>query len=275
MDNQLYFRTCAADGLPQHSDAATVALQMLDLLQVAELPDMEFMFHGGDYPLCVKTMVPPMPILTWTTSGLFHEVAWPSGEHYTQVMTTATAAAEAAAAAGAAATATATATASSSALPAAAAAAAAVPWNQKQPKAFWRGALTGPDQLPAWAWDASWRTVFMTEAARHPSLFDCAFTNVDDTVVSPKDMAAAAHLFPLKAMVADASSSAAPKFKYLPNVDGVTSAWRLTALLGSGSVVLQQPSPSSEFFQPLLRPHRHYQPVRADMSDVVAQVTAL
>ncbi len=63
-------------------------------------------------------------------------------------------------------------------------------------------------------------------------------------------------------------------YRYLVHVDGHVSAFRLSWMLHSRSLILMVESPEKYelWFQSLLRPWRHYIPIRADMSDLAEKI---
>ena len=54
----------------------------------------------------------------------------------------------------------------------------------------------------------------------------------------------------------EALETAKRRFRYLLNLNGVVSSWRLSQLLGAGSVLLLQQSPTNEALFQLLEPGR-------------------
>ena len=63
------------------------------------------------------------------------------------------------------------------------------------------------------------------------------------------------------------------KYKYIINIDGHVSAFRLSMELGSGSVVLLVESEWKMWITEMLEPYKHYVPVRSDLSDLIDQIT--
>lgn len=61
-------------------------------------------------------------------------------------------------------------------------------------------------------------------------------------------------------------------YKYLINVDGHVSAFRLSLELESGCCILLADSKYKLWYRHLLKPYVHYVPVKADLSDLVSQV---
>ena len=62
------------------------------------------------------------------------------------------------------------------------------------------------------------------------------------------------------------------RFKYLPNPDGVSSAWRLVELLHTNSTLLKPTSPIHEYIDEYLVPFEHYVPVRQDSADLIERL---
>ncbi|CAK0899702.1 unnamed protein product [Prorocentrum cordatum] len=70
----------------------------------------------------------------------------------------------------------------------------------------------------------------------------------------------------------EARTRVGPRYRYLVNVAAVVSAWRLTELLASGSVLLLQEDSSRELIYEWLTPWEHFVPVSSGLSDLVAKV---
>ena len=61
-------------------------------------------------------------------------------------------------------------------------------------------------------------------------------------------------------------------YKYIINVDGHVSAYRLSLELAMYSVILKVDSEWKIWFSHLLKPYKHYVPVKSDLSDLVEQI---
>ncbi len=61
-------------------------------------------------------------------------------------------------------------------------------------------------------------------------------------------------------------------YRYIINVDGHVSAFRLSIELGMGSVILLAESKWKLWYSDLLVPYRHYVPVNSDLSDLIKQI---
>lgn len=61
-------------------------------------------------------------------------------------------------------------------------------------------------------------------------------------------------------------------YKYIVNVDGHVSAFRLSLELNMGCVILMVDSAWKMWYKDLLVPYEHYVPVKADLSDIIDQI---
>lgn len=75
--------------------------------------------------------------------------------------------------------------------------------------------------------------------------------------------------YPLKEFLTYEEQS---KYKYIINIPGHTTSFRLSTLLGLKSVVLHVPHKYYMWFEPMLKPYVHYVPVRSDLQDLVKQI---
>jgi hypothetical protein len=62
------------------------------------------------------------------------------------------------------------------------------------------------------------------------------------------------------------------KYKYIVNIDGHVSAYRLSLELNTGSVILLVKSRYRIWYTHLLQPYIHYVPVKSDLSDLYEQI---
>ncbi|XP_046679727.1 protein O-glucosyltransferase 2-like isoform X2 [Homalodisca vitripennis] len=127
-----------------------------------------------------------------------------------------------------------------------------IPWEKKEPKAFWRGRDSSPERLK------------LIEIARsHPDLFNCSMTNFffyrdQEHIYGPKEK----HISFFKFF----------DYKYQLCLDGTVAAYRLPYLLAGDGLVLKQDSEYYEHFYGSLIPWQHYVPVKRDLSDLVERV---
>jgi hypothetical protein len=62
------------------------------------------------------------------------------------------------------------------------------------------------------------------------------------------------------------------QYKYIVNIDGHVSAFRLSSELSTGSVVLLAESSWKLWFSEFLVPYEHYVPIKKDLSDLIDQI---
>lgn len=62
------------------------------------------------------------------------------------------------------------------------------------------------------------------------------------------------------------------RYKYIVNVDGHVTAFRLSLELSTGSVILLVKSPWKIWYSDILKPYEHYVPVNEDLSNVIEQI---
>lgn len=62
------------------------------------------------------------------------------------------------------------------------------------------------------------------------------------------------------------------KYKYIINVDGHVTAYRLSLELSMGSVILLAKSPWKIWYSNLLVPYEHFVPIKEDLSDLIEQI---
>lgn len=144
-------------------------------------------------------------------------------------------------------------------------------WDDKKPIALFRGGATGCGTTPA-----NNQRLKLAELSLKIDDLDAQLTswnkrpkksfNEHLSIINPKDM-------PFK--LGDKMTIAEQvKYKYLVQVDGHVSAFRLSWMLQSKSTILLVESTENYllWFQPLLKPWRHYVPVKADMSDLEEKI---
>lgn len=62
------------------------------------------------------------------------------------------------------------------------------------------------------------------------------------------------------------------KYKYIINIDGHVSAYRLSQELNTGSLILLVESTFKLWFSHLLKPYVHYVPIKEDLSDLIEKI---
>ena len=140
-------------------------------------------------------------------------------------------------------------------------------WDEKKNVVFFRGKLTGSGKTI----DTNVRLKAADYGSKFPKQFDVGITSwnmrlkkssEDSTVdvINPADFN-----FDLKPFV---SKQDQQKFKYILNLDGNVSAFRLGDELLSGSLVLIADSKYKTWIHGLIQPYVHYIPVKHDLSNL-------
>jgi hypothetical protein len=249
-DGKLYKRRCNNGYAPlDDRDEAGMSRSLEHAMGLAPVPDVVLAFRNGDTP-GAEHHQPQIPVLTWDTSPEHWDLAWPTPFHRKIVSRSPQERFS------------------------------SMPWHARSNKAYWRGALDGPWHAPPWSWSALWRHRLVRIASKHPELFDVGYTNVDENMYPGTGFSGPeqeSKLGKLEAFVrpfvkAQEDEKHSSKFKYVINVDGVSAAWRVTALLSSGALLIKQESPYYEHFYPLMKPWVHFVPVRFDLQDLVQKV---
>jgi hypothetical protein len=145
------------------------------------------------------------------------------------------------------------------------------PWAGKAKRGVWRGSTTGSKRVEeSNIWTLP-RSVLVNMSLHNPEVLDARFTECkqcDSHVASLLEKAGFgyARFFTF-----------ADQFKYqaLIDVDGNTWSSRFAQLLSINSVVFKQETKYVEFFRPLVKPYRHYIPVKGDLSDLASKLHAM
>eukprot|EP00439_Symbiodinium_sp_Y106_P029214 s4995_g3.t1 len=155
---------------------------------------------------------------------------------------------------------------------------ARVPWAQKKPVVYWRGALTAPDNIPVSEAQHLPRFRVFQVAQLRKELFDVGVSSIDDELIAVWGKKAVQKLLKqnrVRRTPHEDFAEVAPRYRYLLNLNGVVSSWRLSQLLRTGSVLLLQRSPTHEALHWELVEWKHYVPVSASLDDLVEVVTTL
>jgi len=217
-----------------------VIRQLLRVLDFAELPDFDLIFHIGDgvpdcWPLEQPHVKAPMyvPVFVqdmWDGAGAI--LAPPRSLSEVDLAAT-------------------------SAL------ASGMHWSLKRPKAVWRGSTTGGFYTQE-NWRKFPRSTAVLLSQKRGDILDAGFTNLraqaDDT---------AANQMQVSNMSAERLGyEELFQYQLLLSIDGNTVADRLSTLLVGGSAVIKQESARIEFWYTDLQPFVHFFPVRHDMSNL-------
>ncbi len=139
-------------------------------------------------------------------------------------------------------------------------------WHSKINIAVFRGSSTG-------GLDNNMRIKIARMTQSHPSHLNAGITSWN---VRPRITNGIIDTFDDEALqiplVEYLSLDAQALHKYIVNIDGHVSAYRLSSELGSGSVVLIVESKFKLWFSDLLVPYTHYVPIAHDLSDLIQQI---
>ena len=151
------------------------------------------------------------------------------------------------------------------------------PWEDKKPVAVFRGSSTGcgvtVETNPRLK--AAWLSNKGEKDKDGLPLLDAGITKWS---ARPRKIKGNPYLTALdvESLGFGLSSQLTPReqseYKYIINIDGHVSAFRLSLELATRSVVLKVDSPFKMWFSPLLVPNRHYIPVKEDLSDLIEKI---
>lgn len=151
------------------------------------------------------------------------------------------------------------------------------PWSERKPTAVFRGATTGCGITI----DTNPRLKLAYIASVTPSdhdgipILDAGITSFN---LRPRKVSGDPYLRTIEpenlpfGTIGRLSPSEQSTYKYIINVDGHVSAFRLSYEMSMGSTLLLIGSPWKIWFTDMLQPYVHYIPVLEDMSNLVKQV---
>jgi serine/threonine protein kinase len=152
-----------------------------------------------------------------------------------------------------------------------------IPWEKKKPIAVFRGGTTGCgvtiDSNPRLKL-AYLSTITNKDADGQP-LIDAGVTNWN---LRPRKLETEEYLrtIEIDKMPFGLSERLSPleqsSYKYIINVDGHVTSFRLSLELSMGSVILLTKSDWKIWYQDMLIPYTHYVPVKEDLSDLINQI---
>jgi hypothetical protein len=147
-----------------------------------------------------------------------------------------------------------------------------IPWPERVPLAFWRGATTGRYPAPGIT-DCFLlpRVRLCTLAQSRPDLFDVGLNRIVQ-MSSPEDTRALEESGLMRSAVPDAAFN---QYRYQIDIDGNSNSWAgLFIKLLTGSPVLKVASPLGfrQWYYDLLEPWANFVPVASDMSDLIEKV---
>lgn len=151
------------------------------------------------------------------------------------------------------------------------------PWVNKKPTAVFRGATTGygvtaetNPRIKVSLMSAQEKTV-----PGKPRYLDAGITNWN---LRPRKMQGDPYLRTIEiekigfGLVKYMTPEEQSTYKYLINIDGHVTAYRLSLELSMGSVILLVDSPWKVWYRHMLKPMVHYVPIKHDLSDLIQQI---
>ncbi|KAK9888552.1 hypothetical protein WA026_000798 [Henosepilachna vigintioctopunctata] len=126
------------------------------------------------------------------------------------------------------------------------------PWENRQPKAFWRGRDSSKERLK-----------LIKISRNHTDIMNCSLTNFfffrdEISEYGPKSDHVSFYKF--------------FDYKYQLGLDGTVAAYRFPYLLAGGSLVFKQESKYYEHFYGDLKPYVHYVPIKRNLDDLVEKI---
>lgn len=152
-----------------------------------------------------------------------------------------------------------------------------ISWDDKKPVAVFRGGSTGCGVTP----ETNMRLKIALLSSKNPKgkngqqLLDAGITNWN---LRPRKLIGEKYLETIEIenipfnLVEKLTPEEQAKFKYIVNIDGHVSAFRLSLELSMGCVILLVNSPYSMWYRKLLQPWVHYVPVKENLSDLLERV---
>ncbi|EKX33620.1 hypothetical protein GUITHDRAFT_120208 [Guillardia theta CCMP2712] len=236
-NNELYGKAYGKyQGFKKYTDD-----MLLSLMRRVVVPDVEFLWNVGDWPLTNKSS-PPFPVLSFCGSASSYDVIVPTyklflstvfgkdlenvndvdGKCYT----------------------------------------AGGGWERKIGKLFWRGRDSNPQ-----------RVKFVEGiASEHRDLIDANISKNHMNYYPSEEERMRDKLLQAGKKVERVNFLSFWRYKYLLSLDGTVAAYRMPALLAGDSVVVKQSSEWYEHFYSELLPFTHYIPVKEDLSDLLLQL---
>ena len=201
-------------------------MALLSVLHKVQLPDMELVVNLGDWPMNTMSRA-PYPIFSWCGSRGTRDIVWPTWDLMRSTVTgmdrvslTVMWTQQG----------------------------RAIPWEERLPKAFFRGRDSNQARLD-----------LVQRHHRDTENYDVGLTNYfffphKEELYGPiASYVGMSHFF---------------KYKYQLNIDGTVAAYRLPFLLAGGSLVFRQDSEYYEHFYHRLSPWKHYIPLQRNLDDL-------
>jgi hypothetical protein len=141
-----------------------------------------------------------------------------------------------------------------------------VGWGDKKNKCVFRGSATG-----CFIDETNVRIKAAMLSKQYPNLLDAGITSFNRKI--KKNLGKPLAIIKTRLQKASFMNlEEKAKFKYILNLDGHVSAFRLGHELSLGSVVFLPKSDYYLWFSYLLKPFKHYIPIKRDLSDLITQI---
>ncbi|CAF1108853.1 unnamed protein product [Adineta ricciae] len=127
-----------------------------------------------------------------------------------------------------------------------------LPWSKKISKGFFRGRDSCPERLD-----------LVRLSRKHPDLLDANLTRMFFYRDQISEFEPFAPHVPMPEFF---------DYKYQISLDGTVASYRLPYLLAGDSLIFKQNSSYYEHFYQDLMPHKHYIPIKKDLSDLIEQL---
>ena len=153
-----------------------------------------------------------------------------------------------------------------------------IPWKKRKDLAVWRGSTTGCGVTPQTNTRLKLALMASKQKVGKDFLVDAGITkwNTRPRKLKGKSELQSINVSSLQKagvnLVGPLTSREQATFKYIINIDGHVSAFRLSAELGYGSVILLVGSKWKIWYSDMLEPYVHYVPVREDLGNLFEQI---
>lgn len=143
-----------------------------------------------------------------------------------------------------------------------------VKWSDKKSMAIFRGAASGCGITSV----TNMRLKAATISKQNPSLVDAGLTSFNKRIKKiPNSKIDTINTFTIKRKDFMPYNEKL-KYKYILNIDGHITAFRLGHELQMNSVILLVKSHYYIWFMPYLKPYEHYVPIKCDLSDLIDRI---
>lgn len=257
------------------SGVGSLADMLIELCKHRQIPDIEFFVNKRDFPLIKRNGTEPYenlygsenkplishkydkysPILSMTTTDLFADIPIPTWEDWARVSAT-------------------------KYFPKSCRSYEyefKTPWKNKKPIAVFRGASTGCGVTLNT--NMRLKVAYMNQTtSKDMDGLPFLDAGVTDWNLRPRKLKNSPYLQTIEidklpfGLISKLSPNEQSEYKYIINIDGHSSAFRLSLELNMNSVVLLVGSKYKMWFRDFLVPYKHYVPVQADLSDLISQI---